>query len=78
MDNHPLWGIIHNCRKLVIRDWFYHISHGFREGNGVANGMALIGQCMEKNFGLFSSPPTAVLKAVQDDLCGAIVERVSS
>ncbi|KAL5775565.1 hypothetical protein ACOSP7_013122 [Xanthoceras sorbifolium] len=65
VDNHPLWGIIQNCRTLIKVDWYCHISHVFREGNGVASGLALMGQAMEKNYGFFSSPPTAVLKLLR-------------
>ncbi|KAL5803929.1 hypothetical protein ACOSQ3_030729 [Xanthoceras sorbifolium] len=69
-------GISGRKNNCLGKDVSFYLKDHKLEGNGVANGMALMGQCMEKNFGLFSSPRTAVLKAVQDDLCGAVVERV--
>ncbi|KAL5840215.1 hypothetical protein ACOSQ4_012823 [Xanthoceras sorbifolium] len=78
MDNHPLWNIIHTCRRLIKRDWLCHITHVFREGNNVVNGLAQMGQVIEENYGGFSSPPAAVLKNVMSDLCGSVMARMSS
>ncbi|KAL5773037.1 hypothetical protein ACOSQ2_012961 [Xanthoceras sorbifolium] len=77
VDNRPLLGIIQNCRFFINRDWYCHMSHIFRYVNGVANGLALLGQSLEENYVFFPSPLTVVFKAVEDDLHGSSVARMS-
>ncbi|KAK3204896.1 hypothetical protein Dsin_018942 [Dipteronia sinensis] len=47
--NHPLFSIASGCSALINLDWRCLVSHVYREGNKVADGMARLGMDEEIN-----------------------------
>ena len=73
--NHPLFSIASGCSALINLDWRCLISHVYREGNRVADGMARLGYGMEPGLQIFEAPPPDIWLIFQDDWKGCALSR---
>ncbi|KAK3230380.1 hypothetical protein Dsin_002261 [Dipteronia sinensis] len=55
--NHPMFGLIQSCKRIVAADWNCNVVHVFREGNKLVDGLARFGHNMEIGLLFFEEPP---------------------
>ncbi|KAL5736493.1 hypothetical protein ACOSQ2_031281 [Xanthoceras sorbifolium] len=78
-SSHPNFSIIQAYRDMLFANWVCSISHVFREGNRVTDGMAKLGFKLGLNSAnFFAAPPLAVLHILHEDCCNVALARVSS
>ncbi|KAL5832773.1 hypothetical protein ACOSQ3_016447 [Xanthoceras sorbifolium] len=78
IDNHPLFNLILSCKDFIRRQWDYVITHGFRESNRVADGLAFLGKNMVAGINYYEAPPSQIARLFLDDLCGIPTMRIVS
>lgn len=66
--SHPLDSLIRKTRHLVNREWEVVLSHTYREGNKVANHLALSARNTECGWRLLEGPPEELRCLLQNDL----------
>ncbi|KAL5789176.1 hypothetical protein ACOSQ2_004064 [Xanthoceras sorbifolium] len=78
IDNHPLLNLILSCKDFIRREWDCVITHGFRESNRVADGLAFLGKNMVAGIIYYKAPPPQIARLFLDDLCGIPTMRTVS
>ncbi|KAL5786916.1 hypothetical protein ACOSP7_003865 [Xanthoceras sorbifolium] len=78
IDNHPLLNLILSCKDFIRREWDCVITHGFRESNRVADGLAFLGKNMVAGIIYYEAPPPQIARLFLDDLCGIPTMRTVS
>ena len=58
--NHPLYGLIQSCKNLVAAEWSCSITHIFREGNKLADGLARMGYNLDTGIKFYEDPPPEI------------------
>ncbi|KAL5763937.1 hypothetical protein ACOSQ2_016531 [Xanthoceras sorbifolium] len=69
IGNHPLLNLILSCKDFIRRQWDCVITHGFRESNHVADGLAFLGKNMVADINYYEAPPSQIARLFLDDLC---------
>ncbi|KAK0595722.1 hypothetical protein LWI29_009351 [Acer saccharum] len=77
-QNHPCFSIIQSCKNLLLADWDCSITHVFREGNRLADGLAFMGQSMATGIVFFDNPPCEIVSIFEADFNGLPCLRQSS
>ncbi|KAK3198039.1 hypothetical protein Dsin_021454 [Dipteronia sinensis] len=68
--NHPLYSLILNCKNLVEADWNCSITHIFREGNMLVDGLARMGHRLNIGIKFFEEPPSKICPIFDADYRG--------
>lgn len=73
--SHPYGPIVSHIARLLQQDWMVHISHTYREANGVADWLAGNTHLHPRGLHVFDSPPTGCYWILWQDLTGLQVCR---
>ena len=77
-QNHPLFSIIQSCKNFLLDDWVCNITHIFREGNKLADGLARMGHSMTNGIVFFDNPPPEIFPIFEADYKGLTCFRQTS
>ncbi|KAL5864877.1 hypothetical protein ACOSQ3_002391 [Xanthoceras sorbifolium] len=67
---HPLFNLLHKCKRMIDGDWVCKLVHICREANNLADYLAKMGQFSELNVKHLEDPPTECLEVIKDDVSG--------
>ncbi|KAK2641165.1 hypothetical protein Ddye_022928 [Dipteronia dyeriana] len=73
--NHPLFNIANGCSALINSDWRCLVSHVYREGNKVVDGLARMGHGVEAGLQIFEALLLDIWLIFQDDWNGCAYSR---
>lgn len=74
-ETHPLSPLVRMCYGFFSKDWIVQISHGYREANRLADGLANYAFSQPLGVMLFDSCPSVVLSLFEDDSRGVSLPR---
>lgn len=66
--DHPLWLWVHQIQELLRRNWETTVEYTFREGNRVANWLAMAARDSVEGLRVLSEPPESVRPILKMDL----------
>ena len=75
--NGDLFGLVDDCRELLLRLPQVKLSHCFREANFCADALAKLGSASAVSSLVFDSPPpSAIAQYLYDDMMGVYCPRL--
>lgn len=75
-EEHPLWGWVHQIQVLIRRDWQVVLEHTYREGNFVANWLAMAARDAVEGMRVMLKPPESLRPMLKTDLGPNGYERI--